>query len=105
MKTERMTQAEFDDIVLGLKRAVGALRTIVGEQFPDGFIYDPEFDTEMATGSEMLNTRMEMIGKTIGDVVEWYDHLQVKLGIPPRHGRRFDRYINPPPPIPKKPRS
>jgi hypothetical protein len=87
-----MTQAEFDEALREFRNWVGRLMGSVDQAFPDGFIFDPDFDEEMKTGRPFFNSRMEVIAKGIDNVLGSYDGLQEKLGLPegyePRH-RRF----------------
>ena len=44
-------------------------------------------------GSIWLNPRMETIGKAIASVMGWYDHLQMKLGLPDGEKPKFERFF------------
>lgn len=85
----KMTQAEFDAAVKELKMAVNGLHALLNEQLPDGF--DPASDPMMATGSVWRNPRLEVIGRAIRGVTEWFDHLQERLGLPPGEEPKFSQ--------------
>lgn len=91
MPRETMSQEQFDLAIKELKMAVNNLHGVLNEQFPDGFIFDPEFDPTMATGSHWHNPRIDAVGRAINGVVEWYTHLQERLGLPANSEAKFAR--------------
>lgn len=93
MPREPMSQEGFDGAVNELKMAINNLYGVVHEQLPDGFVFDPEFDPWMATGSHWRNPRMDAVGRAINGVVEWYTYLQERLGLPPGSEPKFARHL------------
>lgn len=89
MPREPMSQDEFNLAVKEIKMAVNNLHALLNEQFPDGFVFDPDSDPTMATGSHWLNPRVDLVGRGIRGVVEWFTYFQERLGLPDGHEPRF----------------
>lgn len=96
MPREPMSQEHFDGAIKELQMSVNNLHGVLHEVFPDGFVFDPESDPTMATGSHWHNPRMDAIGRAINGCVEWYTYLQEQLGIPANSEAKFGRHLRRP---------
>ena len=78
---EPFSQAEFDETVRELKTMASNLQGVLNEEFPDGFILDPDSEWTMRTGNRWNNPRMAAIGKAITRVMAWYDPPPGETGV------------------------